>query len=259
MFSMLNSGGRATPDLYFENDSSESIFVNSFSVNPLKSGSGVFNVSQGSIFGDSGAFTFGNAVQPGGYLGAFGFDGFFNVDLNTFVGSSSYDLEIDILGGADASAADVLYTLSMTVETVDSFGISYTAPNPTRNLTPGQSTVLTLDSVNTSNRDFRINSMYYSWGGPGRDSFDISFLDSGQFLPSNSSVSRDHLVASPKPNTAGDSFTFRMGYYGGYYSDDFNFLPGSNEVTLNSVVPEPASMIALSMAAGGLFLRRRKG
>ncbi len=258
MFSMLNVSGTASPDLNFTNDSSDEIFINSFGVNPSSSGAGLFTVNQGRIFGPSGAFNFGDSLQPGEELFAGGSDGFFDVTLDAPVSSGFYGLDIDIFGGTSSSASDFLYTLSISIETVDDFGLTYSAPNPVRNLGPGESTVLSLDSVNTSNRDFRVNSQYFSWNSTGRDAFDISFLANPGTIAAGSSESNVHLLAKPIPGFEGGSFTFRMGYYGGYYSDDFNFLPGSNQVTLNSVVPEPASMIALSMAAGGLLLRRRK-
>ena len=258
MFSLLNNGGTASPDLFFNNNSSDEIFINSFSVNPGSSGAGLFDVTQGNIFGSAGQFNFGESVQPGDDLFAGGSDGFFNVSILSPLTTGIYNLDIDILGGTSASSSDVLYTLSMSIETVDSFGISYTAPNPVRNLGPGENTTLTLDTVNSSNRDFFFTSQYFSWSAPERDAFNISFIPGPSMIAAGDSISADHLLASPVAGFEGQSFTFRMGYAGGYYSDDYNFLQGSNPVTLNSVVPEPASMIGLSLALSGLVLRRRR-
>lgn len=258
MFSLLNNAGTVSPDLYFTNDSSDEIFLNSFSVNPGSSGAGLFSVAQGNIFGSAGPFSFGGSVQPGDDLFAGGFDGFFDVSIISPLSKGVYDLEIDILGGATASSSDVLYTMSISIEAVDGFGVSYTAPNPVRNLGPGENTTLTLDSVNTSNRDFFVTSQYFSWSAPLRDAFDLTFITGPSLIAAGDSISADHLLAKPVPGFEGQSFTFRMGYFGGYYSDDYNFLEGSNPVTLNSVVPEPASMISLGIAAFGLLARRKR-
>jgi len=196
-------------------------------------------------FGDTLASGF-KYQSTGIFSGLFGFTG--QGTTGTYTGS------VDILGGANSSAADVLATVNFTLEIVSSYGLTITYPVNTITVGPGQQAVLQNRVVNSSDRDFLVNSRYVSlYNNP------IGFtLDFDGTYPSTFAANSDVTVDSLRftGGNGGPIWTgLSNGVIGGLFVDDYSTLPGGGQFTVNPV-PEPASLAILGL--GGLALARRR-
>ena len=169
--------------------------------------------------------------------------------------AGTYTGTVDVLGGSSSSASDLLATVSFTVEVVSGFGLAITYPTNNFTVGIGQTAMLQNRVVNSSSRNFLVNSRYFSYS-TAPSGFTINFENYPSSFAANSDVTVDSLsftgVSSGPQWTGIDN-----GVFGGYYSDDLNDITGGGAFTVNPV-PEPATLTILGL--GGLALvRRRRG
>lgn len=244
---------------------SSDLFINSIALSggtfgssglALQSTGGYFDRFDGSGSYDSSAFySFGTALASGySYysLGAFG-------GLIGFSGTGvtgTYTGTVDVFGGSSSSANDVLATVNFTIEIVSSYGVSVSYPTNDFTVGPSQTATLQNRVVNSSSREFKVNSRYYSYFN-APSGFTIDFDPS---YPSSFAANSDVTVDSLKftGGTGGPQWTGAdNGISGGYFSDDINSLPGGGQFTVTPV-PEPTTMAALGLGLVALARRRRQ-
>lgn len=189
----------------------------------------------------------------GVFAGLFGFFG-------TASTPGIYTGTIDVLGGSSDTSSDLLGSVNVTVEVVNSFGLTVTYPQSSFLVNPGQTKTLQHRLQNTGSRDLLVASRYYSGpvggGGTPAQGFNVDFDYS--FYPSSLAAGSDQTVGHmifTGVDPSGPVWVASSGIFVGYNSDDLNSISGGDFSV--QAVPEPATMTALALG-GALLARRRR-
>lgn len=205
-------------------------------------------------------YTLGTAIPSGAYL---------NIDkaltltgpVDPNVVNGIYDFSLEILGGNDALASDVLATIPYQIRIADGIQVSLTASASPATIMPGQTTTI---STTIHNDDlvetFVTTTWYISSVSNGVDN-----LQNGQFVGNwwNQSVAAgdtltdDHSTWDATNATSNGNYVANLGIIGGLYAGDWYLLPVSPD-PLVEVVPEPASLSLLLIGSAAMLVRRRQ-
>ncbi len=165
---------------------------------------------------------------------------------------------IAIFGGATPTSNDFLGQVEVTIEAVIDYGVAVTNPMSAYTLGVGQTAIVQHALSNSSDRDLRINTRFFSTS----DSFTPGVVDTAFALTYPDTIEADtfllenHLLVTGL--TEGSTVIFDNGILGGYFPDDANrFGPLNGNLTF-TVAPEPSICSALLCGGAALLLRRRR-
>jgi len=176
-----------------------------------------------------------------------------------------YNATVNILGGADSSALDNLFSFDVQIHVLQSLGISVTASPEKNPIKQGESTKLFLTVQNNmADHDFVSTTWYISsfMKDSDRLKFDeFLFQDGGWFdqhVAPGESLTKEHSRWSAEIDQPLGEYTGNVGIVGGLYYGDWHFVPASPSPSITvEAVPEPAfyQLSALALL-GGFALRR---
>lgn len=262
-----NPGGKVdaevsilSSDLYINSASfgSGTLATSGFFLDTLNTRFKKFNSSGTEISDDQ--YVWGTPLASGfSYKSTGSFDGLFGL-FGTATSAGIYTGTVNIFGGSNSAANDLLGTASMTVEVLNNYGISVTYPTSNFTINPGETKYLQHNLTNSGLRNFIVQTRYSSGpvegGGTNPDGFiaDFAFTGYPSALGPNSTTTADHMKFTGV-NPTGALWVASGGVIGGYYGDDFNGISGGNFSV--QAVPEPATLAVLGLG-GALIARRRR-
>ncbi len=217
-----------------------------------------------------------NANQPGGYtLGTpiAPDTGFFlynaverSGEVDASVANGMYNFNLQVKGGYDSSATDVLGDLAYQIRIAEGIRVSITGITATpSSISAGQSTVVGVTITNNDPTETWANTTWYvgafSQGGstldfngfepaPGWDWFNKS-------VAPGASLTGDHSSYSANALTPLGAYTPGLGLVGGLYNGDNFYLAAPGDPLVTVAVPEPASLGLVAISACLLVRRRR--
>lgn len=199
--------------------------------------------------------------------GTYFFDGIVrrNGTVDSSIATGLYDFQVELIGGDSNTATEVVGTFDFNLEVVDTITATLTGNMSPGIIGPGQSSSLTATLTNLGTRDMITTTWYVSaFAKDGDYSNPDNFLQFDDFqgnwfnqtVAANGGTRTDlHSKWSKAATNMNGQYLGRNGVYGGLYNGDTHSWRATGDTL--EVVPEPASMFALS-AGVALLLRRRK-
>lgn len=219
------------------------------------------NVTSG-FFQDE--YTLGTALSEDGF---YFFDGIArrNGVVDSSVAIGTYDFQVQLIGGDSSTATDIVGTFDFNLEVVDTITAMASGIMSNSVIGPGDTSTLSATLTNMGPRDMITTTWYVSaFAKDGDYSNPDNFLQFEDFqgdwfnktIGANGGSRTDlHSKWSRASTNMNGQYLGNNGIYGGLYNGDTHSWKISGDTV--EVVPEPASMLALS-AGVALLLRRRK-
>jgi MYXO-CTERM domain-containing protein len=183
-------------------------------------------------------------------------------EVNESVALGMYSFSVNIFGGADASANDLIGQYNYSLLVADRFNLQITSAFDKPMVAPGETSFLSLSATNTTSDQTYFTSSFWlgleSDGAAANVPYSFAYVSnfySGSFAPGQS-LSGAHSNYTPTNANAGNSYPSYAGLIGGIYSGDYHWINAGDKPAL-TVVPEPATLtvLGLGLLAG---LRRRR-
>ncbi len=222
---------------------------------------GVDNVGIGF---SQGTYAFGTAMTG---EASYFFDGLArrNGVVDGSVATGIYDFDVQVIGGETSTATDVVATFDFTLEVVNSITAMASGSMSNGVIGPGDSSTLSATLTNMGSRDMVTTTWWVSaFAKDGNYSNSDNFLQFDSFegdwfnqtIGANGGTRTDlHSKWSRTSTNMNGQYLGSNGIFGGLYNGDTHSWRISGDTV--EVVPEPASMLALS-AGVALLLRRKK-
>lgn len=178
-----------------------------------------------------------------------------------------YTFGLEILGGGDASANEVLATLDLTLEVVNRLEAAGTGTMAPSAISSGQTATAWMTVTNTGNRTLYSNARYQGFVPPGATDavygkLDVEFNHDdpfyfGEEIEAGGALTKAHSFVTARPTTPEGRYSLYAGWVGGNHVGDWHYLP-MDPAPQVEVVPEPASLLALGLGLVGLASNRRR-
>ncbi len=207
-------------------------------------------------------YTLGNLIPLNTFFD-FTFAGRFgSVDAAVAVGTYSFD--VALIGGETSTSTNVLHNFTYNLEVVAGFNPGLTASaSPSVVGAVGDQSTVSMTVQNNTGRTLVTNGLFANGGsGSAYDNMDFQFNFAGSpwlgglELNAGESFTGAHSFYTVRASTTPGIYDARGGIYGGYYQGDEHWLQSSNNPNIE-VVPEPATLAALGLAAVALRRRRK--
>lgn len=185
-------------------------------------------------------------------------------DVNAAVALGTYSLDVALIGGETSTSTNVLHNFSYNLEVVAGFNPGLTASaSPSVVGAVGDQSTVSMTVQNNTGRTLVTNGLFANGGsGSAYDNMDFQFNFAGSpwlgglELNAGESFTGAHSFYTVRASTTPGIYDARGGIYGGYYQGDEHWLQSSNNPNIE-VVPEPATLAALGLAAVALRRRRK--
>ena len=212
---------------------------------------------------ETGDYTFGTAIS-GDH--SWDFQSAFrnSHDINSAVANGVYDFSVDIIGGANSTASNVLASIGFHIDIIQKLdvGVAMSA-NPGSILEGGTGTEVSMTVTNNMTaRNFVSTTWWVSGFGDGNgnllafDGFSGDWFN--KTIASGASRTDSHSLWHANLDTPIGAYTSNNGVVGGLYNGDFYFVSANPNATVNVLVPEPASFAVLGLGVFALLRRRKK-
>ncbi len=244
------------PDLFINN----MVITGGTGYNPLinmQTQIGGFDFNGGGV----NHYTFGTAINGANNWDLAG--AFHDGNIDSGVADGIYDFNLDILGGGNNLATNVLASFGLHVDVfqkIDINTVMSATPSTIKEGGPGTEVSMTVTNHMTG-RNFTTRSWWVSTFGDGLgnelafDNFTGNWFD--KVIAPGDSRTDSHSTWHANLNTPIGHYTGFNGVIGDVHDGDFIFLNADQQAEVNVIVPEPASMAVLGLGVLGL-LRRRK-
>lgn len=178
-----------------------------------------------------------------------------------------YGFQIEVLGGATDTATDVLATLDYSLDVRHRLqGLAWGATSPAA-VGPGQTSAISMSVLNTGSDALVTYGRYQGWVPSGATDaifsrMNVEFDSSSGFMWSQeiaagATATGSHSKATARANSPMGSWALYGGWVGGYYPNEWHYLPMVPAPRVE-VVPEPASLMALGIGALVLIRARKR-
>lgn len=242
------------------------LYINSIDLVPGVGYDANIGLSTPGVFSTNvGPYTLGDPIAPG--AGMFLYDAvsrFGNVDPS--VSNGIYDFNIQVKGGYDTSATDVLGDLAYQIRIANGVQVTITGITATPNtISAGQTTVVGVTLTNNDPTETWVNTTWFVGAfsqGANTLNFDSFFPTAGwnwfnKSVAPGDSLTGDHSSYSADALTPLGAYSPNVGLVGGLYNGDSFWLNAPGDPLVTVTVPEPTSLGFAAVSACLLLHRRR--
>lgn len=224
------------------------------------------------FYAASGGFSY---FEPGVGYGNYAFGTAISGDTNWYVGGLAsrwgqvydtapglYDFTVDIYGGGDGAAMDLLAQIQYSFEVADRLDVTAIGSASPGQIHRGETTSVTMTVTNgMTGRSFFSTTWFYSGGGMVQGSEPLTHVswDGDWFdkeITAGNSRTDGHTTWRAEATNTNGVYEGQMGVVGGLHPGDWHWLSMSGTIPTVELVPEPGSLLVLAL--GGLALLRRK-
>ncbi|MBI5705581.1 MAG: PEP-CTERM sorting domain-containing protein [Armatimonadetes bacterium] len=224
------------------------------------------------FFTPSGLFSY---YDPGVGYGTYTFGTAISGDTNWYVGGLAsrwgdvynvdpgvYDFTLDIIGGADANATDLLASIQYVFEVAARLDVSATGEATPGVIHYGEVTQVAMTVQNhMPNRSFFSTTWFFSGGGMSQGTDSLTHVGwEGDWweeeIVAGGSRTDGHTAWKAAGAIPTGTYQGYMGVVGGLYLGDWHWVSMTGTVPTVELVPEPSGLLVLAL--GGLALIRRR-
>ncbi len=242
------------------------LYINSIDLVPGVGYDANIGLSAPGVFDTNiGSYSLGSPIAPG--TGLFLYNAVSrsgNVDSS--VSNGIYDFSVQVKGGYDTSATDVLGDLAYQIRIANGVQVTITSITATPGtISAGQSTVLGVTVTNNDSTETWVNTTWFV----GAVSQGANTLNFDSFFPNpawdwfnksvapGDSLTGDHSSFSADALTPVGAYSPNVGLVGGLYNGDNFYLNAPGDPLVTVTVPEP-TILGFAAISACLLLRRRR-
>lgn len=222
-----------------------------------------FDLPSDSLSYGGGTYTFGTLITGNQDWYDISFAKRFDA-VSSDVTPGLYSFQIEIYGGGDASASDLIGTLDFELDVLASLDLRVSGTTVPGAITEGGKTRVDMTIENLSDVDFVLSGLFYVGGGmvQGTDALSGDFADDWYGEPVEAGTSRTiaHSEWLAEPGTPAGSYTGRLGVIGGAYDGDrheWELTPAPMVEVAPVPLPAAGWLMLSCFATLGVLGRRR--